>query len=62
MHDKGAAVMSEEYMEKNPIQVADRLFGAVELLASLRQTADGLIDDGFQDTSVTYLYGLCDPE
>ena len=33
MHDKGAAVMSEEYMEKNPIQVADRLFGAVELLA-----------------------------
>ena len=25
--------MSEEYMEKNPIQVADRLFGAVELLA-----------------------------
>ena len=30
--------------------------------ASLRQSADGLIDDGFQDTSVTYLYGLCDPE
>ena len=25
--------MPEEYMEKNPIQVADRLFGAVELLA-----------------------------
>ena len=34
MYDKGAAVMSEEYMEKNPIQVADRLFGAVELLSA----------------------------
>ena len=47
MYDKGAAVMSEEYMEKNPIQVADRLFGAVELLAEkgemgLMETAQAL--------------------